>query len=59
MKKMDLETKLQLIKHLVGGTTVFKLGIKNRKIEFISVEKCFDKKEKEEIYELEEPEYIG
>ena len=65
MKKIiPLETKLQYIKELIGGTVVFKLGLKKtkNKIEFLSVEKCFEEekeKKDEENQILEEFDYIG
>ena len=60
MKKIHLEKRLEIIKEMMGGVTLFTLGMKKTgEVDFISVERCFTPEEKKDIVELKEPDYIG
>jgi hypothetical protein len=60
LNKLALERKLNVIDNLMGGETMFILGMnKKGKLELISAERRLKMKEKEDIMELEEPDYIG
>ena len=60
MEKIPLEVKLQKIREIVGGTIIFKIGIRDKKtIDILSVKKYFDNEEIPEEVTMKSPKEIS